>query len=83
MHIHSRTDLYIFRKVPRIVRTVAPKGSLKIHENAWNAYPYCRTVVTVSDSRIQFDYTPMKSMFLASVFFLPVDNMLEAGCMQW
>ena len=22
----------------------APKGSLEIHEEAWNAYPYCKTV---------------------------------------
>ncbi|KAK9510294.1 hypothetical protein O3M35_005111 [Rhynocoris fuscipes] len=25
---------------------LAPKGSLEIHEEAWNAYPYCRTVLT-------------------------------------
>lgn len=33
-------------KVPGIVRTLAPKGSLEIHEKAWNAYPYCRTILT-------------------------------------
>jgi len=26
---------------------LAPKGSMEIHEEAWNAYPYCRTVITV------------------------------------
>ncbi|KAI5724524.1 hypothetical protein M8J77_013509 [Diaphorina citri] len=25
---------------------IAPKGSLEIHEEAWNAYPYCKTVIT-------------------------------------
>ena len=25
---------------------VAPTGSLEIHEEAWNAYPYCRTVLS-------------------------------------
>ena len=25
---------------------IAPKGSLEIHEDAWNAYPYCKTVLT-------------------------------------
>uniref|UniRef100_A0A8C8DQY1 Phosphatidylinositol transfer protein alpha isoform n=1 Tax=Oryzias sinensis TaxID=183150 RepID=A0A8C8DQY1_9TELE len=30
-------------KVPAFIKTVAPKGSLEIHEKAWNAYPYCRT----------------------------------------
>ncbi|CAD6187757.1 unnamed protein product [Caenorhabditis auriculariae] len=36
-------------KVPSILRKIAPKGSLAIHEEAWNAYPYCRTVVTNPD----------------------------------
>ncbi|KAL8559882.1 hypothetical protein ACOMHN_016928 [Nucella lapillus] len=36
-------------KVPGFIRLLAPKGSLKIHEEAWNAYPYCRTVVTNPD----------------------------------
>lgn len=34
-------------KVPALVRMIAPKGALEIHEEAWNAYPYCRTVLTV------------------------------------
>ncbi|XP_045171238.1 phosphatidylinositol transfer protein alpha isoform-like isoform X2 [Mercenaria mercenaria] len=33
-------------KVPGFIRAIAPKGSLEIHEKAWNAYPYCRTIVT-------------------------------------
>lgn len=33
-------------KVPSFIRAIAPKGSLEIHERAWNAYPYCRTIVT-------------------------------------
>ncbi|XP_061774811.1 phosphatidylinositol transfer protein alpha isoform-like [Nerophis ophidion] len=33
-------------KVPTLVRTLAPKGSLEVHEKAWNAYPYCKTVLT-------------------------------------
>ncbi|XP_071094072.1 phosphatidylinositol transfer protein alpha isoform-like [Haliotis cracherodii] len=33
-------------KVPGYIRLLAPKGSLEIHEEAWNAYPYCRTVIT-------------------------------------
>jgi len=36
-------------KVPSLVRMVAPKGSLEIHEEAWNAYPYCKTVLTNPD----------------------------------
>ncbi|XP_069555858.1 phosphatidylinositol transfer protein beta isoform-like [Brachyistius frenatus] len=33
-------------KVPGFVRLFAPEGSLVFHEKAWNAYPYCRTIVT-------------------------------------
>ncbi|XP_054651000.1 phosphatidylinositol transfer protein alpha isoform-like [Dunckerocampus dactyliophorus] len=33
-------------KVPAFVRLIAPKGSLEVHEKAWNAYPYCKTVLT-------------------------------------
>ncbi|XP_019362210.1 PREDICTED: phosphatidylinositol transfer protein beta isoform [Gavialis gangeticus] len=33
-------------KVPGFVRMIAPEGSLVFHEKAWNAYPYCRTIVT-------------------------------------
>lgn len=30
-------------KVPTMIRMLAPKNSLIVHEKAWNAYPYCRT----------------------------------------
>lgn len=30
-------------KFPQIIRWIAPKGSLEVHEKAWNAYPYCKT----------------------------------------
>ncbi|KAM9810392.1 phosphatidylinositol transfer protein beta isoform-like isoform 1-T1 [Neosynchiropus ocellatus] len=33
-------------KVPAFVKMIAPEGSLVFHEKAWNAYPYCKTVVT-------------------------------------
>jgi len=33
-------------KVPGWIKMVAPKGSLEIHEEAWNAYPYCKTVLS-------------------------------------
>jgi len=37
---------HLASKVPAMIRLLAPKGSLEIHEEAWNAYPYCRTVIT-------------------------------------
>ncbi|XP_056138782.1 phosphatidylinositol transfer protein alpha isoform-like [Lampris incognitus] len=33
-------------KVPKAISLIAPKGALEVHEKAWNAYPYCRTVLT-------------------------------------
>ncbi|XP_076060255.1 phosphatidylinositol transfer protein vib isoform X1 [Oratosquilla oratoria] len=33
-------------KVPSFIRLLAPEGSLEIHEEAWNAYPYCKTVIS-------------------------------------
>nr|XP_046230476.1 phosphatidylinositol transfer protein beta isoform isoform X1 [Scatophagus argus] len=33
-------------KVPGFVKMIAPEGALVFHEKAWNAYPYCRTIVT-------------------------------------
>lgn len=38
---------HLASKVPTMIRLLAPKGSLEVHEEAWNAYPYCRTVITV------------------------------------
>ncbi|KAH9632696.1 hypothetical protein HF086_016895 [Spodoptera exigua] len=40
---------HLASKVPAFIRLLAPKGSLEVHEEAWNAYPYCRTVLTVHE----------------------------------
>lgn len=37
---------YLASKIPSILRFMLPKGSTEIHEEAWNAYPYCKTVIT-------------------------------------
>uniref|UniRef100_A0A1B0G7Y9 Phosphatidylinositol transfer protein N-terminal domain-containing protein n=1 Tax=Glossina morsitans morsitans TaxID=37546 RepID=A0A1B0G7Y9_GLOMM len=37
---------HLASKVPAFIRLLAPRGSLEIHEEAWNAYPYCKTVIT-------------------------------------
>lgn len=39
---------HLASKVPAFIRMLLPKNSLEIHEEAWNAYPYCKTVITVS-----------------------------------
>ncbi|AWO98517.1 putative phosphatidylinositol transfer protein beta [Scophthalmus maximus] len=35
-------------KMPRLISALAPHGSMELHEKAWNAYPYCRTILTNS-----------------------------------
>ncbi|XP_003968780.1 phosphatidylinositol transfer protein alpha isoform-like [Takifugu rubripes] len=37
---------HLHNKVPTMIRMLAPKNSLIVHEKAWNAYPYCRTVLS-------------------------------------
>lgn len=39
---------HLASKVPAFIRLLLPKNSLEIHEEAWNAYPYCKTVITVT-----------------------------------
>lgn len=38
---------HLSQKVPGVVRALAPASALIFNEYAWNAYPYCRTVITV------------------------------------
>ncbi|XP_050548688.1 phosphatidylinositol transfer protein alpha isoform isoform X4 [Daktulosphaira vitifoliae] len=40
---------HLASKVPGMIKLIAPKGALEVHEEAWNAYPYCRTVITVHE----------------------------------
>ena len=43
---------HLASKVPAFIRLLLPKNSLEIHEEAWNAYPYCKTVITVTISQL-------------------------------
>ena len=43
---YTQKIYHLSSKVPSFLRWLAPKGSLEIREEAWNAFPYCRTVVT-------------------------------------
>ncbi|XP_045597817.1 phosphatidylinositol transfer protein alpha isoform isoform X1 [Procambarus clarkii] len=54
-------------KVPSFIRILAPEGSLEIHEEAWNAYPYCRTIISNPGY--------MKKNFMISVETLHVADM--------
>ncbi|CAG8533970.1 14303_t:CDS:2 [Ambispora leptoticha] len=37
---------HLSSKVPSIIRVLAPSGALELYEEAWNAYPHCKTVLT-------------------------------------
>ena len=44
---YTKKIYHLENKVPSIVKYIAPKGSLQLHEEAWNSHPeYCRTVIT-------------------------------------
>ncbi|CAK5074557.1 unnamed protein product [Meloidogyne enterolobii] len=53
-------------KVPSIVKAILPKGSMAIHEHAWNAYPYCKTELTNPDY--------MKDNFFVRIETIHLDN---------
>ena len=57
---------HLEQKVPKFVKVLAPKGALEIDEEAWNAYPYCKTVLT--------NPRYMKDNFIISVTTKHVDN---------
>ena len=42
-----------------MIRVLAPKGSLEIHEKSWNCYPFCRTIISVS---LQFSCSEIRYM---------------------
>ena len=46
----------LYSKVPKWIRAIAPKGSLEMHEEAWNAYPFCRTVINVHIFNTIYNY---------------------------
>ena len=46
---YTKKIYHLASRVPAFIRLFCPKGSLDIYEEAWNAYPYCRTVITNPD----------------------------------
>lgn len=43
---YTKKIYHLASKVPAVVKWIVPKGALEILEEAWNAYPYCKTVLT-------------------------------------
>lgn len=67
---------HLASKVPAFIRLLAPKGSLEIHEEAWNAYPYCRTVITVCFS-IQLHLIFIFLIFIVIIISLALEFLNE------
>ncbi|XP_064391749.1 phosphatidylinositol transfer protein alpha isoform-like isoform X2 [Halichondria panicea] len=57
---------HLASKVPKVIRVLAPKGALEIHEEAWNCYPYCKTVISNPDY--------MKDGFHITILTLHAEN---------
>ena len=66
-------------KVPWWIRKLAPQGSLELHEEAWNGYPFCRTVITNPDYMKEKFFIKIESLHvqdkgtLDNPFHLPPD----------
>ena len=43
---YSYKKYYLASKVPAFIRFLVPNQSMVIHEESWNAYPYCKTIIT-------------------------------------
>lgn len=44
---YTKKIYHLENKVPGFIKAIAPKGSLKLFEEAWNSHPhYCKTVIT-------------------------------------
>lgn len=70
-------------KVPWWIRKLAPKNSLEIHEKAWNAYPFCKTVVSNPDYMEDKFHIDITSLHVAdngtseNVFELPPEKLAK------
>lgn len=43
---YSYKIYHLETKAPTVLKLITPKGALSLHEESWNAYPYCKTVLT-------------------------------------
>ncbi|KAB7504066.1 Phosphatidylinositol transfer protein beta isoform [Armadillidium nasatum] len=59
-------------KVPAFIRLLAPEGSLEVHEEAWNAYPYCKTVISAHE--LNSEKLKMREIVIVDVANDPVKS---------
>ena len=58
--------VFLYSRVPRFVRYIAPKGSLEIYERSWNCFPWNKTVISNPEY--------MKEGFHVTIISMHVDN---------
>ncbi|KAG9298920.1 hypothetical protein G9A89_015942 [Geosiphon pyriformis] len=65
---------HLSSKVPAFIRVLLPSGALEIYEEAWNAYPHCKTAIPISEKRNNEFNGYMKQDFTLITETMHVDN---------
>ena len=47
-------NVYLISKLPKFVTKLFPSAVTKLDERSWNAFPYCKTELTVKISNYSF-----------------------------
>jgi hypothetical protein len=63
---YTHKIFHITSRVPRMTRALAPKGSLEVHENSLNCFPWTKTVISNPEY--------MKEGFHVTIISMHVDN---------
>ncbi|XP_046806626.1 phosphatidylinositol transfer protein alpha isoform-like [Lucilia cuprina] len=53
-------------RIPQFLKTILGQEALEVHEEAWDAYPYCRTIITNSVYMKDRFYIKIESLHLAN-----------------
>lgn len=53
-------------KIPQFFKSILPHDAMEVHEEAWDAYPYCRTIITNSFYLKERFYIKIESLHLAN-----------------
>ncbi|XP_023333267.1 phosphatidylinositol transfer protein beta isoform isoform X2 [Eurytemora carolleeae] len=67
---------HFFNKLPAWVRILAPASATRVHEEAWNTYPYCRTSVSNPEFMKDSFFIYIESLHVAGR--TPLENALKA-----
>uniref|UniRef100_A0A0N5CRN4 Phosphatidylinositol transfer protein n=1 Tax=Thelazia callipaeda TaxID=103827 RepID=A0A0N5CRN4_THECL len=60
--VYTHKIYRIKSKVPASARKILPDGAFVLHEKCWNAYPYCKTIITNPDFMGEKFYIKLESM---------------------